>query len=70
MATETGALEGIAPPVRFEPCAEFRVDHASVWPVCEACGWLDDDHSAVEAATAVVRELPQPRAPLPVRKAS
>jgi hypothetical protein len=70
MTTETGTLDGIAPPVRSEPCVEARVDHASAWPVCEACGWLDDDHATVETATAVVRELPRRRAPMPARKAS
>jgi hypothetical protein len=70
MTTETGALDGFAAPVRSEPCAEVRVDPASAWPVCEACGWLDDDHAAGETATAVVRELPRRRAPMPARKAS
>jgi hypothetical protein len=63
-------VEDIAPPVRFEPCAEFRIDHASSWPVCDACGWLDADHTPVAPAIAVVRELPHRRAPLPERKAS
>lgn len=70
MATEMGTLDGIAPPVRFEPCAEFRVDHTAAWPVCGTCGWLDDDHPPVETAIAVVKELPRRRAPMPARRAS
>jgi hypothetical protein len=66
MAQEFG---DIAPPVRFEPCAEFRVDPTASSPVCDACGWLDADHAPNETV-AVVRELPRRRAPLPERKAS
>jgi hypothetical protein len=62
--------DGIAPPVRFEPCAEFRIDLTASWPVCDACGWLDSDHARIEPAIAVVRELPRRRAALPERKAS
>jgi hypothetical protein len=62
-------LGDIAPPVRFEPCAEFRVDYTAAWPVCVACGWLADDHATI-AAVAVVRELPRRRASVPERKAS
>jgi hypothetical protein len=62
--------DGIAPQVRFEPCAEFRIDPTASWPVCDACGWLDGDHAPIETAIAVVRELPRRRAPLPERKAS
>jgi hypothetical protein len=61
--------DSFAPPVRFEPCAEFRVDHTAAWPVCDACGWLADDHAA-NAGSAVVRELPRRSAELPTRMAS
>jgi hypothetical protein len=61
--------DGIAPPVRLEPCARFRVEHTAAWPVCDACGWLADDHAG-HAEEAVVRELPRPVAELPARKAS
>jgi hypothetical protein len=73
MAFETAAeavIDGVAPPVRAQPCAVFRPDHASGWPVCGACGWLDDDHAAVVAAAAIVTELPRRRVELPERKAS
>ena len=62
--------EGAAPPVRIEPCAEFRAGQDEVWPVCAACGWLEDDHAADERAGAVVTELPRRRVRLPERKAS
>jgi hypothetical protein len=63
-------IDGVAPPVRFEPCAEFRIDHASSWPVCDACGWLDEDHAPVAPMIAVVRDLPRWREAVPERKAS
>jgi hypothetical protein len=68
-AAET-AIDGVAPPVRAQPCAAFRPDHAWAWPVCGACGWLEDDHAVVIATAAVVTELPRRRVPLPERKAS
>jgi hypothetical protein len=69
-AGETAGLDGIAPPVRVEPCAELRLEHDAPWPVCDACGWLEDDHAPVEAAGAVVTELPRRGAMLPERRAS
>lgn len=59
-----------APAVRFEPCDELRLGHDSPWPVCDACGWLDDDHSRPDEPDAVVTELPRRTALLPERKAS
>jgi hypothetical protein len=67
---ETATIDGIAPPVRFEPCAEFRLDHDAPWAVCTTCGWLDDDHARPETPIAVVTELPRRGARLPERKAS
>jgi hypothetical protein len=61
--------DGVAPTVRVEPCAEFRIDPTASWPVC-ACGWLDSDHAPIDTTAAVVRALPRRRAPLPERKAS
>jgi hypothetical protein len=75
MATGTASVttpeadEGIAPPVRLEPCAELRLDHDAAWPVCAACGWLEDEHAPAGPGGAVVTELPR-RAPWPERKAS
>ena len=62
--------DDLAPPVRIEPCATFRADHASAWAVCDTCGWLDDDHRADQHAGAVVTELPRRGVRLPERKAS
>ena len=70
MAEDTVTIDDIAPPVRYEPCAEFRVDHDAPWTVCTTCGWLDDDHARPEAAIAVVTELPRRATRLPERKAS
>jgi hypothetical protein len=66
----TDGTDGAAPPVCFEPCAAFRDDQDEVWPVCAACGWLEDDHAAGERAGAVVTQLPRRRVQLPERKAS
>jgi hypothetical protein len=66
----TGGMVDLAPPVRIETCARFCADHASPWPVCGACGWLEDDHAAGEHAGAVVTELPRRGVRLPARKAS
>ena len=68
--TSRDDIDDIAAPVRFEPCAEFRIDHASSWPVCDACGWLDEDHAPVAPMIAVIRDLPRRRAVVPERKAS
>ena len=70
MAEDTVTIDDIAPPVRYEPCSEFRVDHDAPWAVCITCGWLDDDHARPEAAIAVVTELPRRATRLPERKAS
>jgi hypothetical protein len=70
MAGETATTDGIAPPVRFEPCAELRLDYDAPWAVCTACGWLDDDHARAETPIAVVTELPVRVARIPERKAS
>jgi hypothetical protein len=67
MEEQTTAMA--APPVRTEPCAEFCVDDAAHWPICDVCGWLDENHTLVDAG-AVVTELPRWRAPLPERMAS
>ena len=66
----TGKPDALALTVRFEPCAEFRVDHDVPWAVCITCGWLDDDHARPEEAIAVVTELPRRATRLPKRKAS
>jgi hypothetical protein len=58
------------PAVRLEPCAAFRLDHDAPWPACEACGWLEHDHTAGPAAGAVVTVLPRRSAPMPQRLAS
>jgi len=68
MADQTSGVP--APPVRLELCAAFRVDDASAWPICDACGWLEDDHPIVDA-DAVVTEFPRRRGvEMPERKAS
>jgi hypothetical protein len=69
-AGTTATTEGIAPPMRIEPCARFRLDHTSEWVVCDACGWLEDDHAPAEHGRAVVTELPRRQVRLPERKAS
>jgi hypothetical protein len=68
--TEEAATDALAPAVRFEPCAEFRLDHDAPWAVCITCGWLDDDHARSDAPAAVVTELPRRGVVLPERKAS
>jgi hypothetical protein len=65
---EVASPDDLAPPVRIEPCATFRADHASAWAVCDSCGWLEDDHAPV--APAIVRELPRRAVPLQERMAS
>ena len=55
MAEDTVTIDDIAPPVRYEPCSEFRVDHDAPWAVCITCGWLDDDHARPEACRGEVR---------------
>jgi hypothetical protein len=70
MVDETVMTGALAPPVRFEPCADFRLDHDSTWAVCDTCGWLDDDHVRPEAPGAVVTELPRRAVLVPERKAS
>jgi hypothetical protein len=64
------SVDAPAPAVRFEPCAELRLAHDSPWGVCDACGWLDDDHTRPDEPGAVVTELPRRAAPLFERKAS
>ncbi|MGH9015739.1 MAG: hypothetical protein ACRDZ1_17625 [Acidimicrobiia bacterium] len=56
--------DDLAPSIRFEPCAGFRlyrdsVGHDQTWAVCLACGWPEDDHDGPddEAAVASVAEL-------------
>lgn len=66
----TAEMDDLARPVRVQPCAGFRADHAEVWPVCAACGWLEDDHATDDPAGAVVTELPRRGVRLPERKAS
>lgn len=68
MATET--LEGIAPPVRLEPCAAFRPERGAAVPVCDACGWLEDDHALPTTDGAIVTKLPRRHPPRIERKAS
>jgi hypothetical protein len=36
--------EAPAPAVRFEACAEFRLDPDCPWCACTACGWPADAH--------------------------
>jgi hypothetical protein len=69
-AEDTATADTFAPTVRFEPCAEFGLDHDSPWAVCDTCGWLDDDHTRPDTPIAVVTELPRRAAPVPERKAS
>lgn len=52
--------------VRFEACGQFAPDEAD-HAVCEACGWLVEDHAGDVAAA--VAELPV-RESVPVRRAS
>jgi hypothetical protein len=60
-----------APAVRFAPCAAFRPHADALWPVCDVCGWLEDDHAGVHApGGAVVTELPRRAVPVPQRLAS
>lgn len=54
--------------VRFEACCEFAPDEAD-HAVCEACGWLLEDHTGDAGGAAAVAELPV-RASVPVRRAS
>jgi hypothetical protein len=65
--TTTGAD---TPPIRLEPCDELR--RADEWaiPVCETCGWLEDDHARPITAGAVVTRLPRRATPRIERKAS
>jgi hypothetical protein len=59
------------PAVRLEPCAAFRLDHDAAWPACDACGWLENDHTDGGAAgDAVVTVLPRRPASMPQRLAS
>jgi hypothetical protein len=67
MEEQTTAMA--APPVRTEPCADFCVDDAAHGPICNACGWLDEDHTLVDAG-AIVTELPRRGVQLPARIAS
>ena len=67
---DTATVDALAPTVRFEPCAEFRLDHGSPWAVCTTCGWLDDDHAQPDAPIALVTELPRRAVLVPERKAS
>jgi hypothetical protein len=65
-----GGIVELAPPVLVETCVGFRADDFSEWPVCAACGWLEEDHAAGEHAGAVVTELSRRRVRMPERKAS
>jgi hypothetical protein len=55
--------DDLAPSIRFEPCAGFRLPLDSVWHtslcVCRGCGWPEDDHEGRDdkAAMAPVAEL-------------
>ena len=67
----TDVMDALAPPVRFEPCAGFRLAHGTPWAICGVCGWLEDDHGpATQKSVAVVTELPRRTAVLPERMAS
>jgi hypothetical protein len=59
-----------APPIRLEPCDELRRADESAIPVCESCGWLEDDHARPVTAGAVVTPLPRRVTPRIERKAS
>jgi hypothetical protein len=65
---ETESPDDLAPTVRIEPCATFLADDASAWTVCDACGWLEEDHTPV--APAIVRQLPPRAVHIPERMAS
>jgi hypothetical protein len=58
----------IAPAVRFEACAGFRLDPDCPWQTCAACGWPGDDHGIEDAMVVSVVELR--REPAPLRRAS
>jgi hypothetical protein len=65
--TATGAHTS---PVRFEPCEALRLVGESAIPVCDVCGWLEDDHAPPTTGGAVVTELPRRVAWRQERKAS
>ena len=66
ITTTTGPGLHLAPPVRWEPCAEHDDDPTDPG-VCAGCGWSADDHD-VTARISVIRPRPARRAPL--RRAS
>jgi hypothetical protein len=73
--TETATREGIAPEVRLEPCAAFCAGRDAALPLCDACGWLEDDHAppitdGPRREGAVVTDLPRRYPPRIERKAS
>jgi hypothetical protein len=65
--TATGAHPS---PVRFEPCEALRLVGESAIPVCDGCGWLEDDHAPPITGGEVVTQLPRRDAPRIERKAS
>jgi hypothetical protein len=65
--TATGAHTS---PVRFEPCEAVRLVDESATPVCDVCGWLEDDHAPPTTGGAVVTQLPRRDARRIERKAS
>ena len=69
--TMTGTTtEADARPIRLEPCDDLRRANESAIPVCETCGWLEDDHARTVTAGAVVTQLPRRETPRIERKAS
>lgn len=66
IATATGPGLHLAPPVRWEPCAEHDDDPTDPG-VCAGCGWSADDHELARRVS-VIRPRPARRAPL--RRAS
>jgi hypothetical protein len=66
----TATSETDTAPIRLEPCAAPRLVDESTIPVCETCGWLEDDHTRPITVDAVVTQLPRREAPRIERKAS
>jgi hypothetical protein len=60
--------EGMAPAVRFEACAAYRIDPGCPWQTCAGCGRLEDDHGLEDALVGSVVELRGE--PVPLRRAS
>ena len=60
--------EQMAPAVRFEACAAYRVEPECPWQTCGCCGRLEDDHGREDALVVSVVGLRCE--PVPLRRAS